>query len=301
MDKESRSAAKNFMWQLWYKNGAKVAAAGSTICYKSGLFVPGYIRAMLRFPNAKINLGLFITEKRADGYHNLETIFYPLKTMRDALEMVPSATSEAGAFHPSGLPVPGNTVDNLIYKAWAMLRQRFPGRVSNLDIYLHKAIPMGAGLGGGSADAAVALQMLNEICSLGLVGEELEQMALELGSDCPFFIRNAPQYASGRGERMEPVAIDLSAYRIEVICPGVHVSTREAFSRIVPKAAPFDLRRLPEVPVEKWREVLRNDFEESVFALYPQIGQIKEQLYAKGAVYAGMSGSGSAAYGVFEQ
>ena len=253
---------------------------------------------MLRFPNAKINLGLHITRKREDGFHELETIFYPLTTMRDALEIVP-ASDEGGDLTISGLPVGGDPYGNLVWRAYTALRERYPQKVPSLDIYLHKAIPMGAGLGGGSADAAVALQMINDHCEIGLNGPALEAMSLELGSDCPFFIRNTPQFATGRGEFMEPVAIDLSAYRIEVVCPKVHVSTREAFSRVAPKPSSFDLRSLPNVPVSEWKEVLRNDFEDSVFTLFPEIGAIKERLYADGAIYASMSGSGSAVYGVF--
>jgi 4-diphosphocytidyl-2-C-methyl-D-erythritol kinase len=257
---------------------------------------------MLRFPNAKINLGLHITQKREDGFHDLETIFYPVKTMRDALEFVPASDvgTRRGAFYPSGLPVGGEEQTNLVYRAYKLMQERFPEKVPQLDIYLHKAIPMGAGLGGGSADAAFALQMINDMCSLGLVGEDLEAMALELGSDCPFFIRNTPQYAMGRGERMEPVAIDLSGYRIEVVCPEVHVSTRAAFSRVMPKPSTFDLRTLPQVPVAEWKDVLKNDFEESVFVQFPEIAAVKEKLYADGAVYAAMSGSGSAVYGLFK-
>jgi 4-diphosphocytidyl-2-C-methyl-D-erythritol kinase len=253
---------------------------------------------MLRFPNAKINLGLHITRRRDDGYHDLETIFYPFRTMRDVLEFVPAEDPE-GAFHVTGLAVGGAGDTNLVYRAYKLLFDRYPGRVPVQDIYLHKAIPMGAGLGGGSADAAFALQMLNELCSLNLVGEDLEKMALELGSDCPFFIRNTPQYATGRGETMEPISIDLSAYRIEVECPEVHVSTRAAFSRIIPKDSRFDLRTLPAVPIADWRHLLHNDFEESVFIQFPEIAAIKEKMYAKGAVYASMSGSGSAVFGIF--
>lgn len=255
---------------------------------------------MLRFPNAKINLGLHITRRRPDGYHDLETIFYPLATMRDALEIVPAVGAKS-AFHASGLPVGGAAESNLAWRAYALLRTRFPGKLPELDMYLHKAIPMGAGLGGGSADAAFALQMLHEIAGLGLRQSELEALALELGSDCPFFIRNTPQYATGRGEQMEPLALDLSAYRIKVICPDVHVSTRAAFSRVQPQLSRFDLRSLPQVPLEEWRELLRNDFEESVFVQYPEIAAAKGSLYAEGAIYAAMSGSGSAVFGIFKE
>ena len=253
---------------------------------------------MLRFPNAKINLGLFITRRREDGYHDLETVFYPVHTLRDALEIVPAAGRE-GELHLTGLPVGGDKGGNLVWRAYILLKERYPQSVPALDIYLHKAIPMGAGLGGGSADAAFLLQMLNDYCEIGLDGATLEAFALQLGSDCPFFIRNTPQYARGRGEIMEPIALDLSPYRIEVVCPEVHVSTRAAFSRVMPKPAPFDLRTLPQVPVSEWREVLRNDFEESVFTQFPEIKAIKERMYGEGAVYASMSGSGSAVFGVF--
>lgn len=254
---------------------------------------------MLRFPNAKINLGLHITRKRADGYHDIETIFYPVKELKDVLEMVPAA-SEEGALYLSGLPVGGDTESNLVWRSYQLLKERYPQRVRAMDIYLYKAIPMGAGLGGGSADAAFMLKMLNEDCGLGLSGEELEALALELGSDCPFFIRNTSHYAAGRGELMEPVALDLSAYHIKVICPDIHVNTRAAFSRVMSKPATFDLHTLPQVPTAEWREVLRNDFEASVFTQFPEIAAIKEQLYADGAVYASMSGSGGAVFGLFE-
>lgn len=255
---------------------------------------------MLRFPNAKINLGLHITRKREDGYHDLETIFYPVRTMRDALELVPAQEAEA-KFYPTGLSVGGSMDTNLVWRAYQLLKDRYPDRVPPFDIYLHKAIPMGAGLGGGSADAAVTLQMLNELCSLGLVGEDLEKLALELGSDCPFFIRNTPQYATGRGEYMEPIDIDLSDYRIELICPPVHVSTRAAFSRITPRPSSFDLRQLPGIQVSDWRGLLHNDFEDSVFVQFPELAAIKEKMYADGAVYADMSGSGSAVFGIFRK
>lgn len=253
---------------------------------------------MLRFPNAKINLGLYITRKRDDGFHDLETVFYPVPQLRDALEMVP-ARDEKTTLHLSGLAVGGDPGTNLVWRAYELLDAAHPGKLPPLDIYLHKAIPMGAGLGGGSADASVALQMLNELGALGLGDAHLEELALELGSDCPFFIRNTPQFATGRGERMEPVSLDLSGYRIEVVTPEIHVSTRAAFSRVAPKPAPIDLRTLSEIPVSEWKNVLRNDFEESVFVQFPEIAQIKQELYEKGAVYASMSGSGSAVFGMF--
>ncbi len=255
---------------------------------------------MLRFPNAKINLGLYITRKREDGFHDLETVFYPLPQLRDALEMVPAAAGGA-ELHLSGLAIGGDKETNLVWRAYGLLDAAYPGRIPALDIYLHKAIAMGAGLGGGSADAAVALQMLSEIAGLGLGQDQLEAYALELGSDCPFFIRNSPQFAAGRGEQMRPVALNLDGYRIEVVTPDIHVSTRAAFSRVAPRPAPIDLRTLGQIPVHEWKNVLRNDFEESVFVQFPEIAGIKQRLYEQGALYASMSGSGSAVFGVFKK
>ncbi len=253
---------------------------------------------MLRFPNAKINLGLHITRKREDGFHDLETIFYPLFQMRDALEMVPAAHG-IPSMQLSGLAVAGDIQSNLVRKAYELLQASYPSKIPALEMYLHKVIPMGAGLGGGSADAAFALKMLNEICALDLSQTELEKFALMLGSDAPFFIRNTPQYATGRGECMEPIALDLSGYEIRVHCPDVHVSTREAFRQVRPMPAVFPLSRLPEIPLSEWRHVLQNDFEESVFPQFPEIRLAKESMYEAGALYASMSGSGSAVFGIF--
>lgn len=255
---------------------------------------------MLRFPNAKINLGLHITRKRDNGFHDLETVFYPLHEMRDALELVPAAASQP-VFYATGLPTGGDADDNLAWRAYRLLQSRFAGKVPLFDVHLHKAIPMGAGLGGGSADAACVLLMINELAGLGLSQQTLEALALELGSDCPFFIRNTPQFATGRGEQMQPIALDLSGYRITVVCPDVHVSTRAAFSRVQPRPATFDLRRLPQLPPEEWRAILHNDFEESVFVQFPEVAAAKQAMYAQGAVYASMSGSGSAVFGIFKK
>ncbi|MEO6830596.1 MAG: 4-(cytidine 5'-diphospho)-2-C-methyl-D-erythritol kinase [Chitinophagaceae bacterium] len=254
---------------------------------------------MISFPNAKINLGLHILHKRADGFHELETIFYPVRNLRDVLEFIPLKQGESRMVQ-TGLAVLGDYSENLAWRAFQKIKNLFPTVIPELEIHLHKAIPMGAGLGGGSADASFILTMLNEYFSLGLSIEELELMSLELGSDCPFFIRNSPQYATGRGEIMTPIELDLSAYRLEVFCPKVYVSTRAAFSKSQPKAATFNLKTLPQIPVAAWREVLKNDFEESVFAQYPEVKAAKDKLYADGAVYASMSGSGSAVFGLFQ-
>lgn len=250
---------------------------------------------MIRFPNAKINLGLYITNRRSDGYHDLETVFYPIK-LTDALEIIPA--HEKAAFHPSGLPVAGDADKNLVWKAYNLLKEKYPEQVGEMDIYLLKAIPMGAGLGGGSADGAFMLQMVNDFYALGLSKEELAEMALQLGSDCPFFIYNNPQFAGGRGEVMEPVSISLSGFSIQLVCPKIHISTAEAFRMVTPKPAPFDLRELGNINVVDWKDKLVNDFETPIFAAHPELLGIKQQLYSKGAVYAAMSGSGSTIYGI---
>jgi len=250
---------------------------------------------MVCFPNCKLNIGLYITSKRADGYHNLETVFYPVTGLTDVLEVVPVDTADI-ALH--GKIVAGDKHDNLIWKAYQLLKQDFPA-IPELSIHLLKNIPMGAGMGGGSADGAFMIKLLNDYCGLGLSKEVMVSYALQLGSDCPFFIENTPQYATGRGEVMQPVSIDLSAYSIQLICPQVHVSTAAAFKMITPKPALFNLQMLPELPIELWKGVVSNDFEAPVFAQYPELATIKEQLYAQGAIYAAMSGSGSTVYGIF--
>lgn len=272
---------------------------------------------MVCFPNCKINLGLFVTGKRSDGYHDLATVFYPLMpihfspareaakmtgsdpVLNDVLEVAPATTGET-QLHMSGLPVNGDKANNLVWKAYTLLQRDHPGKIPPLDIYLHKATPMGAGLGGGSADGAYMLTLLNEYCGLGLSKAELALYALQLGSDCPFFIYNTPQYATGRGEVMEPVNIDLSAYRIKVVCPGIHVSTRDAFAQITPRPVPFDLRQISSLSIAEWKNHIANDFEQTVFAIHPQIAALKQQLYDEGALYASMTGTGSAVYGIFQ-
>lgn len=253
---------------------------------------------MLSFPNVKINIGLYITNKRSDGYHDLETIFYPIKALHDALEISESKDGTAN-LHMYGKAVAGDKEQNLIWKAYQLLRARYPNKVAAVDIHLIKYIPMGAGLGGGSADGAFKLKMLNEYFELNIPEEQLISDALCLGSDCPFFIRNTPQYATGRGERMTPVSLDLSDYSIQLICPEVHISTRQAFSMIKPKAAAFDLKEISNRDIKSWKGLIENDFERPVFSAHPELGEIKSQLYAQGAIYASMSGSGSTIYGIF--
>lgn len=252
---------------------------------------------MLRFPNAKINIGLCITEKREDGYHNLETVFYPVK-VKDALEII---SSEETGMHLSGLAVEGTSDNNLVWKAYKLLQKDFPELVTSLDIYLHKAIPMGAGMGGGSADGAFMLLMLNDFFGLNIPKDKLEFYALQLGSDCPFFIRNEPVFAKGRGEIMEPVPLYLDDYSIQLICPKLHISTANAFKGIVPQAASYNLNEIGTLNIKDWKYYIHNDFEKTLFPHYPVLQQIKDQLYEQGAIYASLSGTGATVYGIFEK
>lgn len=248
---------------------------------------------MITFPNAKINIGLNVVEKRPDGYHNLETIFYPVK-LSDALEIVKASKTE---FSASGIPIGGDYENNLVMKAYRLLQADFD--LSPVKIHLHKIIPFGAGLGGGSADAAFTLKLLNQLFSLGLDRATLESYATKLGADCPFFIQNKPAFAHGIGDKLEELKIDLSDYEIAIVKPGFSVSTPEAYKNIQPKKSGFDLRTIASLPVENWKQLIQNDFEVSVFPLYPEIAEIKQKLYEAGAVYASMSGSGSAVFGIF--
>ena len=250
---------------------------------------------MLCFPNCKINIGLYVTRKRTDGYHDLETVFYPV-AINDVLEVV---KGEETRLSPTGNAVEGSTNDNLVLKAYRLMSERYSGKVPQLSIFLHKVIPSGAGLGGGSADGAFMLRLINDFCSLGCEEDELEQLALQLGSDCPFFIRNKPVFASGRGEQFVASGVDLSGYSIQVVVPEIHVSTAVAFGMICPQSAGFNLRELSNLPIAEWRHAIVNDFEAPVFAAHPGLADIKAQLYAQGAIYASLSGSGSAIYGIF--
>lgn len=254
---------------------------------------------MITFPNAKINLGLHITEKRPDGYHNLETVFYPIP-LEDALEihLMNAPTNCKYAVHLSGTEVTGKTEDNLVVKAYLLLDQDF--QLPPIDIHLFKHIASGAGLGGGSADAAFMLKLLNERFSLNLTVEQLEAYAAALGADCAFFIRNTPTFAEGIGNIFSPISLSLTGYQLVVIKPDIFVSTREAFSQIKPHYPQQSLREVIARPVEEWKEGLVNDFEASVFPQHPPIREIKEELYRQGAVYASMSGSGSSVFGLFK-
>lgn len=254
---------------------------------------------MITFPNVKINLGLSITEKRSDGYHNLETVFYPV-ALEDALEV---RTSSAAApdrkftLHQHGLEIAGKPEDNLVAKAYQLLDEEF--NLPPVDIHLFKHIPSGAGLGGGSSDAAFMLKLLNEHFHLNLPDNQLEAYAATLGADCAFFIRNKPTFAEGIGNIFSPIELSLSGYGIMIVKPDIFVSTREAFSNIHPKRPEHPIKEVIQRPVSEWKETLINDFEASVFPLHPAIEAIKQELYNQGAAYASMSGSGSSVFGLF--
>jgi 4-diphosphocytidyl-2-C-methyl-D-erythritol kinase len=251
---------------------------------------------MICFPNAKINLGLNIVAKRPDGYHDIETVFYPIP-LCDALEIVPAKTGQT-TFVQTGILVDGKPENNLVIKALHLLKKDFD--IPEADIYLRKHIPFGAGLGGGSADAACMLKLLNDFAGLHLSTTQLEEYAAQIGADCPFFIQNQAVFAEGTGNIFSPVTVSLKGYYLVLIKPDISVSTKEAYFLVKPQQPVFPLIKTIQLPVNEWKEKLVNDFESSVFALYPEIAAIKQKLYDQGAVYASMSGSGSSVYGIFE-
>ena len=248
---------------------------------------------MITFPNAKINLGLNIVARRPDGYHNIETVFYPIP-LTDVLEIVPAAEVSLTCY---GNPVDCPTEKNLVMRAYRLLQERYD--LPPVAIYLYKHIPDGAGLGGGSSDAAHALLMLNQMFNLDIAEADLATMAATLGADCAFFIYNRPMLATGIGDVMSPVKVDLKGKTLLLVKPPVGVDTRTAYSRVVPAPAIVDLSRLMAEPVETWDGLLVNDFEPSVFAALPQLWLIKAGLIDAGAQYAAMSGSGSTVFGIF--
>jgi len=247
---------------------------------------------MIVYPNAKINIGLNVLEKQADGYHKISSVFYPVNELFDMLEIFPS---EDFSFSSSGIETPGNS--NLCVKAFELLHSDF--EIGNVTMHLHKKIPIGAGLGGGSADGAFTLKALNELFKLQLSIIELEEYALQLGADCPFFIENSPKYITGIGEKMRNINLDLSTYKLKFIFPELHISTNEAYAGITPKIPESNLFDLINQPIENWRRIVKNDFEVTAFVKYPQLKSIKERLYIDDAIYASMTGSGSVLYGFF--
>lgn len=256
---------------------------------------------MVIFPNAKINLGLRITSKREDGFHNLDTVFYPIP-LYDILEIIPQQNNipATACFSSSGDPIPGDSAQNLCMKAYSLLKKDFP-HLPSIDIHLFKNIPMGAGMGGGSSDGASTISALNQLFALDIQVELQKKYALDLGSDCPFFIENIPVHATGRGELMKPIACNLSKHSIVLMSPGIHINTKEAFSQIIPSPNALSCAAIVAQPIQKWKDLLVNDFEKSVFAVHPQLAQSKAELYALGAQYASMTGSGSTIYGIFEK
>ncbi len=253
---------------------------------------------MVVFPNAKINIGLHITGKRPDNFHNIETVFYPV-AWKDALEIIEHpADGQEVLFSHSGLVIEGKSEDNFCIKAWHLLKKDFPA-LPAIQMHLHKTIPMGAGMGGGSADGAFTLQLINKKFGLGLTDGQLRTYAIELGSDCPFFVYNQPCFASGRGEILEPIELKLASYQILLVYPGIHINTGWAFRSLIMPEPIIDLRNIVQMPVADWKGKLQNVFEPAVFAAHPEIARLKESMYEMGALYASMSGSGSTVYGIF--
>jgi 4-diphosphocytidyl-2-C-methyl-D-erythritol kinase len=251
---------------------------------------------MIVFPNAKINLGLNVVEKRKDNFHNIISCFYPVPWM-DILEIVESDKLQ---FHSSGIPIPGKPDENLCVKAYQLLKKDFG--LPPVQIHLHKIIPIGAGLGGGSSDAAFTLKCINHLFELFLDNSILEHYARELGSDCAFFIENVARLAVEKGDQFEEIEIDLSKKWIVLVSPSIHIATSEAYSGVTPQIPEISLKEIIQSrPISDWKADLVNDFENSVFAKYGEIAAIKNQLYESGAVYASMSGSGSTVYGIFDK
>ncbi len=249
---------------------------------------------MITFPNAKINLGLNIVERRPDGYHNIETVFFPIP-LTDVLEIVPADEVSLTCY---GNPVDCPLEKNLVMKAYRLMQERYD--LPPVAMHLHKHIPDGAGLGGGSSDAAHALVMLNSMFDLGIADADLAAMAATLGADCAFFIYNRPMMATGIGDVLSPVEVDLKGKTLLLVKPPVGVDTRTAYSRVVPAPATVNLAQVVALPVTAWDGLLVNDFEPSVFAALPQLWLIKSRLLDAGAQYAAMSGSGSTVFGIFD-
>ena len=250
---------------------------------------------MVSFPPCKINLGLNVTSKRQDGFHEITTCFYPVP-WTDVLEIVPSRSF---SFATSGVDIPGASADNLCVRAYTLLKKDF--NLKPVSIYLLKIVPIGAGLGGGSADGAFTLKILNELFELGLSLPQLSQYAAQLGSDCAFFTDARPKLGKGRGEVLSPLSLSLAGRYIAIVKPQVHVSTAEAFAAITPRNPDTNLKEVLEnYPIDRWKDLVKNDFEHELFRRFPIIEAIKQKLYACGAVFASMSGSGSAVFGIFD-
>jgi 4-diphosphocytidyl-2-C-methyl-D-erythritol kinase len=250
---------------------------------------------MVAFPPCKINLGLNIIRKRDDGYHDIETCFYPVP-LTDVLEVIPSTSM---SFTTSGNLIPGDSNDNLCLRAYHLLQSDFD--LSPVSIHLHKIIPTGAGLGGGSADAAYTLRLLRDVFKLDIGDNKLMQYAARIGSDCSFFVQDNPMIGFGRGDVLKPCQPDLQGKYLVVVNPGLHVSTAEAYAGVLPGAPAFSLQEILLRPLEDWKTVLQNDFEKSILGRFPLISRLKEEMYKAGAAYASMSGSGSSVFGIFHE
>jgi 4-diphosphocytidyl-2-C-methyl-D-erythritol kinase len=252
---------------------------------------------MVSFPNAKINLGLNIIGKREDGYHNIETVFYPIG-WSDILEIVAAKSATAPVqFKITGSKLIGSKQKNLCLAAYHLLKEKY--NLPSVQMHLHKMIPVGAGLGGGSSDAAATLLLLNKIFNLNISENDLKQLAASLGADCAFFIQNKPLFAKGKGDEFEGISLNLEKYFIVVVKPDVYVSTESAYKNIKPTVPALSIKEIIAKPVQEWKGLLVNDFEDKIFKKHPVIRHIKDELYNSGAVYASMSGSGSAVYGIF--
>lgn len=254
---------------------------------------------MLLLPNCKINLGLNVVSRRPDGYHDLETVFYPIP-LRDNLELtrLPDDGSPS-QFTVRGIPIEGPAENNLVMRVFRDMQREFS--LPELEIFLYKNIPTGAGLGGGSSDAAYMLRGLNEVFDLGLTDEQMERRIARYGADCAFFIQNRPAYAEGIGDKLTPIPLKLSGKWIVLVKPDIAVSTREAYAGVTPQQPRYPLRESILAPIELWRHTVVNDFEPSVFAAHPELAAVKQTLYDMGALYAAMSGSGSTVYGIFDR
>ena len=255
---------------------------------------------MVCFPNAKINIGLYILDERSDGYHNIETIFYPAG-LTDILELVEDKSLKRGTceLKITGLNLPDSTEENLVIKVYKLLNRRM--NLPAVRAHLHKIIPPGSGLGGGSSDAAFMLLLLNKNFGLGLDPGEMEEIVSEIGSDCSFFIRNEPVFAFEKGNRFRQVNLNLGGYFLLIVIPDLPINTRDAYAMISPAKKALPLLDMVKQPPETWKEKVTNDFEKSAFIKFPEISQLKESIYHLGAVYASMSGSGSAVYGLFRE
>jgi 4-diphosphocytidyl-2-C-methyl-D-erythritol kinase len=252
---------------------------------------------MILYPPAKINLGLYVTGRRNDGFHDIETLFYPIG-LTDIIEFLPDGDLQEDVLTISGLEIPQSPQGNLILKACELMRAKF--HLPFLKIHLHKRIPMGAGLGGGSSDGSFMLRGLADLLEDDVPISLMQTMALQMGSDCPIFLQDKPMIGKGRGEVLEEVSIDLSGHYLALFNPGIHVSTSIAFSKVTIAHPEKPLKELVAQPLAKWKGTLRNGFEDSVFRAYPEIKRLKTEIYSAGAIYSSMTGSGSAVYGIFD-